>query len=224
MIAISPDYYDFPETLRNPYLRIPAAIEIPGEPWDSSSASSGSYRLITVRPTETGGLSAWLEHIICAKKEDTCAITTSEVSTALAEVRDSFSVTTVQLAQMLGVSRQAIYDWSEGNPVKAENRKRIAAIREAARQWRDTYPKSMGCIVAEEIEGTSLLTLLCADKLDFPRIQLALKRIAQRLIEAEGNRPASARELAGRFEMKSVSEDDHQRNLFNASLRFGRKG
>ncbi len=224
MIALAPDCYDFPDTLRNPYLRVPPAIEIPGEPWDSLCTSSGSYQLVKVRPTQTGGLSAWLEHIIFATEEATCPITTPEVPTALVEIRDSFSFTTVQLAQVLGVSRQAIYDWTDGKPVKVENRKRIAAIRDSARQWRDTYPKSMGRIVAEEIEGPSLFTLLCSGELDEQAIHLAFNLIADRLSVAEANRPTSARELAEKFGMKPMSESENRRNLFDASLRLGRKG
>jgi hypothetical protein len=192
--------------------------------WDQFGTSSGSTGLISNRINPVNGLSDWLARILLAPEDTPQALSSAEVPQALAQIRDAFSLTTVQLSQVLLVSRQAIYDWSLAKPVKQEHRQRIAHLRELAIHWRELHPQPMGKIVNEEIEGTTLLSLLNAETLNQQAIQALLLVIASKLAAAATARPATARELAAKHGLQPISEAEYQRNLQHASLRFGRKG
>lgn len=224
MTAIAMNYAELPNWECS-FTEFPARprVEIVSRPWGSSSISSGGYYSAPFEVSGESGVTRWLDDILWLSDESPCSLTTPEVPAALAEIRDAFSLSVVQLAQIFGVSRQAIYDWREGKPVKTENRQRIAAIRALAHQWMQTYPKPIGRVVAEEIDGTSLLALLSADQVDESAITPLLQKIAERLAAADANRPPSARELIEKHGFKPLPEADQRRN-FKAAFLAGRRG
>ena len=162
MSALALSHYDYADWNCEDFRRHPQ-VEIVSKPWASSVQSSGGYYSIPVEVNPKSGLSSWLDSILFTSEESHCPLTTPEVPNALTAIRSAFSMNMIQLAEVLRVSRQAIYDWMDGKPVKVENRQRIAAIHDFVQRWNDIYPKSMGRIVAEEIGGPSLLALLSAD-------------------------------------------------------------
>lgn len=212
MTAIALSYYDLPHD---------DSLE---RPWAFFAPSSGSCQQIPVRVNRQSGLTVWLDRIIQAPEEHAHSLTSPEVPAALAEIRDAFSLSTVQLAQSIRVTRQAVYDWNRGKPVKPEHRDRIAAIQELVRQWRDMYPETMGGIVSETLNGKSLLSLLASESLDTKAIADLFSDIASKLAESEASRPLTARELAAKHDLEPLSQRDSRRNLQNTLLgsRHGR--
>ena len=224
MTAIAMNYADHPYWERSiTEFQLRPRVEIVSKPWGNSVISSGGYYSSPFEVSPESGVTRWLDDILSLPDESQCPLTTPEVPAALAEIRDAFSLNVVQLAQIFGVSRQAIYDWREEKPVKTENRQRIATIRSMARLWTNIYPKPVGRVVAEEIDGMSLLTLLSADQADESAITQLFHKIAERLATAEANRPPSARELIDTHGMQPLSDTDHRRNVKSAFLK-GRRG
>jgi len=217
--------YQLPEIgSYSPSRRLRASDSAPA-PWRTFGSSSGAIREVSNWVSPTSGVSYWLESILgLAKKEVTPELTTPEVPAALSEIRDAFSLSTIQLAEALHVSRQSIYDWIGGKTVKPENRQRIASILVFAADWRKLHPEPMGTISSETVEGVSLVELLRAGQLDPAAIAALLAAISTRLAESRAERPLSARELAAKHGMQPMSEESHRRNLQNASLRIRRNG
>ncbi len=197
--------------------------EIVSKPWATSTPSSGSYYPAPLEVSAESGVTRWFADILSLQDEGHCPLTTPEVPAALAEIREAFSLNVVQLAQVFGVSRQAVYDWREGKPVKVENRQRIADIQNLAHRWNELYPKPMGRVVAEEIDGSSSLSLMSAERIDEAAITAHFHVIAKRLAAAEANRPPSAHELIEKHGMQPLSESEQRRNAWSFFL-TGRRG
>jgi len=201
------------------------AIEGNLSPWGIVGTSSGTAAARSVEVNPMTGISFLLGAILrIADRPASLELTTPDVPGALTEIRDAFSLSTVHLAEVLDVSRQAVYDWSAGKTVKPENRQRIGQILEFVGKWRELHPAPMGPVVAEALDGSSLLDLLRADELDSHAIAGQLARIAARLGEIRAERPASARELAAKHGMRPLSEENQRRNLQAARLRHRRHG
>jgi len=220
MSTIALNHYQLPDL--EPYSadRRSSAPHRSASPWRTFGASSGAIREISHRISPASGVSYWLEAILgLAEKEATAELTTPDVPGALIEIRDAFSLNTVQLADVLGVSRQSIYDWNEGKTVKPQNRHRIAAILAFVEEWRKLHPGPMGPISSEIVEGVTLIELLRADRLESAAVSDLLVAISTRLGEITAERPLSARELAAKHGMPPLSAESHRRNLQNARLR-----
>lgn len=225
MNTLALDHYQLPDLQSGPayhFVTESRALEIP---WGTSRSSSGSIRVVPNWINPKSGVTFWLESVLgISERPAATEVTTPDVPGALTEIRDAFSLTTVQLAEVLGVSRQAIYDWTGGKTVKPENRQRIGQILEFVEKWRELHPAPMGPVVAEVLDGASLLDLLRADELDAQAIAGQLASIAARLGEVRAERPASARELAAKHGMRPLSEENQRRNLQTARLRVRRHG
>lgn len=193
-------------------------IEIVEKAWANSAQSSGGFYSAPFEVSPETGVTRWLEDLLFAPHANICSLSTPEVPAALAEIREAFTLNVVQTAQVFGVTRQAIYDWREGNPVKEENRQRIAAIRALAHRWNDLHPKPVGRAVAEEIDGVSLLSLLAADPINEQQVERLFQTISERLAAAEANRPPSARELIEKRGMRPLPEAEARRNRWAAQL------
>lgn len=198
-------------------------VEIVANPWTNSAISSGAFYSASFEVSPETGVTRWLGDLLSASEETLCPLTTPEVPAALAAIREAFSLNVAQMAQIFGVSRQAVYDWREGKPVKLENRQRIATIRALAHRWNDLHPKPVGRIVAEQIDGVSLLSLLSAEQVDPSAVERLFRTIAARLAAAEANRPPSARELIEKHGMQPLPEAEVRRNM-RAAFLAGRRG
>lgn len=223
MSATALKYYIPANPYWNSYTDAIGVEEHLDSPWNSLTEASGSSQLITGQVSAESGVNSWLEKILHASEENTCSLTTPEVPNALVEIREAFSINTVQLAQVLRVSRQAIYDWNDGKPVKVENRQRISRIRELARQWHENYSMQMGRISSEEISGQSLIGELSADYIDTVSVSNLFISIASKLVEMRMEKPSAARSLAKKYGMEAIPEDSFKKNISRASFRYGRK-
>lgn len=225
MSTLALDQYRLPDLQNGPAYHLVAEASARELPWGALGSSSGSVRAVPHRINPKSGLTYWLESVLGISERPTAVeLTTPDVPGALAEIRDAFSLSTVQLAEVLGVSRQAVYDWSAGKTVKPENRRRIGQILEIVETWRELHPGPMGPVVAEAIDGSSLFDLLCAEALDAHAISVRLSTLAGRLDEIRAESPASARELAAKYGMRPLSEANQRRNLQTARLRIRRHG
>ncbi|AWR88000.1 hypothetical protein Mtai_v1c27750 (plasmid) [Meiothermus taiwanensis WR-220] len=52
-------------------------------------------------------------------------------------IETALGLRVVRLAELLGVSRQALYDWKEGRRMSEENHRRLDALYKAARRFRE---------------------------------------------------------------------------------------
>ena len=116
-------------------------------------------------------------------------------------IKAAFGLTISQLAQVLQVQRQTIYDWmDEDHPphVQGHKRERLAAIQRWAIQWNARCPWPAGKGVASyAVEGNTLLDLLAADVLDEARLTTVLRGLSEQ-VKAEWQR-REARSLANRL-------------------------
>ncbi|MCB1207183.1 MAG: helix-turn-helix transcriptional regulator [Verrucomicrobiae bacterium] len=225
MNTLALDQYHLPDLQNGPAYHFVAESRALEVPWGPFRSSSGAIRVVPHWINPASGLTYWLESVLGTSERPTAfELTTPDVPGALVEIRDAFSLSTVQLAEVLGVSRQAIYDWSSGRTVKLENRQRIGQILEFVGTWMELHPGPMGPVVAEAVDGSSLFDLLCADALDSHTISAHLSILAGRLEEIRFERPSSARELAARHGMRPLSEENQRRNLQTARLRVRRHG
>lgn len=142
------------------------------------------------------------------------ALTSPEVPQALAEIRDSLSLSTVEIAKIFNVSRQAIYDWTAGKNVTASNRQRIAEIRAVSNSWKSRNLGRLGSLVREEVSGQSILAALCAEALDTTLVEGLLEQVAAKLEQSQTTRAVpSAQDLLERHGMSPMSGQAYRRNL-----------
>lgn len=64
-------------------------------------------------------------------------LTDATVKEKLEYIETVFDLRVVRLAELLGVSRQAIYDWKGGKSLSDENHRRLDALYGAARRFRE---------------------------------------------------------------------------------------
>jgi len=137
-----------------------------------------------------------------------------EVPQALAEIRHTLSLSTVELAKIFKVSRRAIYDWVEGKNVALPNRQRITEVLAVANSWESRQMGRLGSLVREEVGDRSLLDYLCSDDLENQAVETLLDLIAAKLNEASaGRRVPSAQELMERHSAAPLAGQAYRRNL-----------
>ncbi|MDG4549427.1 MAG: helix-turn-helix domain-containing protein [Candidatus Contendobacter sp.] len=106
-------------------------------------------------------------------------------------IKAAFGLTISQLAKVLRVERQTIYDWmdEEHSPqLQEQKRERLAAIERWAAQWNALCPWPAGKgITTYQVEGATLLDLLLADVLDEARLTHVLRGLSEQ-VKAEWQR------------------------------------
>ena len=100
-------------------------------------------------------------------------------------IKAAFGLTISQLAKVLRVERQTIYDWmDEDHPpqLQEQKRERLAAIGRWAAQWNAlcSWPAGKG-ITTYTVDGVTLLDLLLADALDEARLTNALHGLSKQV-------------------------------------------
>ncbi len=103
----------------------------------------------------------------------------------ISEIKAAFGLTISQLAQVLRVQRQTIYDWiDEDHPpqVQGQNRERLAAIQRLAIQWNALcqWPAGKG-VTRYAVDGQTLLDLLSAETLDEVRIITVMRGLSEQV-------------------------------------------
>lgn len=106
-------------------------------------------------------------------------------------IKAAFGLTISQLAQVLQVQRQTIYDWmDEDNPPQVQGKKgeRLTAMQRLAVQWNRLcqWPAGKG-MATYTVEGDTLLDLLSADVLDEARLQTVMRSLSEQ-VKAEWQR------------------------------------
>jgi len=188
--------------------RVPSA-------WPSPSSSTGSNRSASGLTQRLGTtFYTYLGALLVDSATENRPVFSIDVPEALASLRQTLGLSTVNLAQVLRVSRQAIYDWTAGKPVKSENRQRLGGLLELAAAWRDHSASPLGELLREPIaDQPALLTLLSAEALDLPVLRARLDALASLHRQAVTARPPSAEELAARFALQPLPEQTQRRTL-----------
>jgi hypothetical protein len=108
----------------------------------------------------------------------------------LAGIRRYLSMSVTDMAKVLHVRRPTIYSWLRKEPsLRAEHARRLESIYKNAREWRAISSKPVGEFLNRPLtQGPTLLSLLCAKKLDeaaiastFLQINEALSRSPRRV-------------------------------------------
>lgn len=181
---------------------------------DVTSPNGGGARASRIE----SGFYTYLGAILAPPELASEPLLSLDVPGALADLRQTLGLNTSQMASVLHVSRQAIYDWSHGKTVKPENRRRIESVLEIAQAWRQRSPYNLGELLREALPDASpLLSLLQADPLDADAIFTLLDRFAEIRAKTENAKPPSAQVLAERFDLAPLPEHAYQRNLRSAS-------
>lgn len=123
--------------------------------------------------------------------EATPTPTAQSLAERVSEIKAAFGLTISQLAQVLQVQRQTIYDWiDEDNPPQVQGKKgeRLAAIQRLAVQWNALcqWPAGKG-VATYSVDGDTLLDVLSADVLDEARLQRVMRGLSEQ-VKAEWQR------------------------------------
>lgn len=123
------------------------------------------------------------------------AVTQRAVPLAAQSARDqvrfiqaSLGLTVAQLASVLSVERQTIYNWlqAEQAPVlQARTRTRLTQFSDIAREWNQRCPLPAGKLAASlDVGGTTLLKLLSQAQIDEPALRVAMDALAAKITGA----------------------------------------
>jgi DNA-binding transcriptional regulator YiaG len=128
------------------------------------------------------------------------AATPLTIPQKLEALRETFTLSTSALADVLGVSRPTIYQWIKGQsePQSTDSRNRLDQLVLLAKTWNDAFPGvSMDHWLTDNEPGQpSLLELLKAPQHDTPQIRALLdQRIGQ--ASQAGSRIATERRAIG---------------------------
>jgi hypothetical protein len=104
-----------------------------------------------------------------------------DTQSKIAGIRHYLSLNTTDLARVLKVGRPTVYSWTMGSVVlRSEHRERLDAVYEIARNWRAVSSVPMGQLVREPLSnGTALIDLLSADRLNLAALHGAMRQIAE---------------------------------------------
>ncbi len=99
----------------------------------------------------------------------------------LAGIRHYLSFNITDLAAVLNVGRPTVYSWFADSVVlQTKHRERVDAIYRLARDWRTVSSIPIGQLINEPLpNGTTLLQLLAAERLDAAEIRTAMLRIKE---------------------------------------------
>lgn len=106
-------------------------------------------------------------------------------SELLASISANLSLRVSELAEVLKVTRPAIYSWMSSDPsLREENRKRLFSIAQIASDWSKFSNLPVGTAVRRStLSSKSLLDLLKEDKIDREAIAELLKELADLISE-----------------------------------------
>jgi len=119
----------------------------------------------------------------------------------LDDVVMTFSLNATQTADVLRVSREAVYKWRRGGAMRQQTRSRLNQLYEFSQFYQAIDPRPIGPALTwiDGSDGESLLDLLSAEKLDPSRIRRRLKALPKQLEDqfAEANALAAANDADG---------------------------
>ncbi len=110
--------------------------------------TSGAALTHFLRPKEWGGSTgytgAWVLRVNSPLSQalEEAAPPEASVKEKLEYIETTFDLRVVRVAELLGVSRQAVYDWKGGKSLSEENHRRLDALYRAARRFKEAGLKS----------------------------------------------------------------------------------
>lgn len=128
----------------------------------------------------------------------------------LAAIQAVLGLSTLDLAQVLGLSRPGLYKWLDASSnVKPQgaSRERLAAVERIAKQWRERSTAPLSTVAHEPLaDGRTILSMMVADQIDEAAIVGAYDELlgklagksksrSQKLAEAGFKRRPSAKSL-----------------------------
>ena len=128
----------------------------------------------------------------------------------LADMQAAIGLPTRDLAGVLRISRQALYQWFDASreiKLQEASRTRFAVIERIAKRWREQSSSALGAVAYEPLEsGSTMLSMLTAPNIDEDGVFAAFgellaklhrkpKSRSQRLTEAGFKRRPSLRSL-----------------------------
>jgi transcriptional regulator with XRE-family HTH domain len=135
------------------------------------------------------GLRLLIHEAFSAPVGETSLVAFSATTRDADEVASIFSLSASQAAAVLGTSRQTIYAWRRGQPVRrSELRDRIAKLRGLALEWQkqSKLPVGEGLEHRDPRTGHTLLELLQASSLDENEVRTHLSRLKRHLSDFWG--------------------------------------
>ncbi|MHB1236071.1 MAG: helix-turn-helix domain-containing protein [Gallionella sp.] len=150
-----------------------------------SSSTGGTIRVFNTKlmVARTATYVPRLERAIAA--EDSQVIVLASVPERLVAIKAALGLNMSQLASVLKVSRQTVYNWEDGGEMQDENRARMVLLEELAELWKSlcnwTAQKYLNAPIGKT--GATLLTLLSAVNLDQAEAKLAIKAVADKVNE-----------------------------------------
>lgn len=131
----------------------------------------------------------------------------------IAEIKATLGVSMTDLASIVGVSRQTVYDWIGGQQVSDVNYGRLLELRRVCLDWRSLTNRPLVRLLrAKTAEGRTLLDLLGEAPLDRSLIQSHMEALAKRI--AEEGRQREAR----RARLTPLSEKDRYENALTHAI------
>lgn len=178
------------------------------EPLMRLSDSTGSDFFIIMDPSEYTAQTGE-QHVELSEAEPTV----HSPSQLLGAIRSSLSLRVTELAEALHVQRPTIYAWmkSEAEP-QDENRLRLEAISEIAREWRNLSDKPLGNLLRQPTEDSpSLMNLLKKKRLNQSGISKLLRQLSNVVEEQMPKRKrrltATERARQRGFDFSKVNEN-----------------
>jgi transcriptional regulator with XRE-family HTH domain len=130
----------------------------------------------------------------------------------LAALQAAFGFTTQDLAAVLGVSRQQLYNWLDAaNDVRLQeaSRARLSAVERIAKEWTSYSRAPLSSVSREALAGGStVFTMLSADVIDEAAIVIAFDELLNKLQAAPKTRSQRLREAGFTRRVSSLPLDE----------------
>jgi hypothetical protein len=131
----------------------------------------------------------------------------------VAEIKATLGVSVTDLAAIVRVSRQSIYDWIGGGQVSEANDARLRALHQVCQDWQSRVERPVGRLLrTKTADGPSLFDLLVTEPLDLQAVQSHLMVLTAKACEQLGERQARGARLA------PLSEKDRYENALTHAL------
>lgn len=150
-----------------------------------------------------------------AFQESTEEATPATIAEKLDQIRNAFGLSMTALAKALQSSRASIYNWYETEPHRDDALKRIEALHDIARQWKEMNPYhyAPGKLMKQKLaDGPSLLERLSEERLDNESIQRGLEGLLL-LMEKQRKRMDRAKARSAKVSAEDESHEELMERL-----------
>lgn len=150
---------------------------------------------------------------------------TADTSERLSFTRGQLSLNVTQLAEVLRVTRQTVYDWLTGEAKpRAEQSFRIKSVYDVARDWSRVSRTPIGDLLTTPVlDGISLIEALRTEVHDPDRIRLVLHVLQETIVVREAiplsGRTAAAAAAAYGYAIPDATEQERRRSAASRRAR-----